>query len=121
MTTYTLEYGMGYAGRLGNKPWIARITGSDAQYGLRREFLEADRVEKEHIGRQRTVVRLSYSLSEGLYEVSERGERRYMMVFPAQSGATRCSGLSAERMQAWVAALDEGETQAEARQASKGL
>src|SRR5690606_18622834 len=66
----TLRYGKGYSGRLGNRCWAARITGTDNTYGLAREFLEPVSVEREHFNRPRTIVHFSYELEvDGLYEL----------------------------------------------------
>src|SRR5690606_1425031 len=79
----TLRYGKGYSGRLGNRCWAARITGTDNTYGLAREFLEPVSVEREHFNRPRTIVHFSYELEvDGLYELSEEGERWFVGVWP---------------------------------------
>lgn len=121
--TITLRYGKGYTGKLGNRPYIARILGTDTRYGLNREFLDAVKVEREHFNRDRTIVHLSYELEiDGLYEVCEEGERWVVSVVPAgPDNAPKTIRPSDARLKAWAAALDEGKTDREARLASKGL
>jgi hypothetical protein len=121
--TRTLDYGKGYGGKLGNKCWAARVTGTDNTYGLRREFLEPTKVEREHFNRPRTIIHFSYELEiDGLYELSESGERWFVFVYAgAETGAVKSAKLSDTRVKAWVAALDEGKSGKEARLASKGL
>lgn len=121
--TRTLRYGKGYAGKLGHRCWAARITGTDNRFGLKREFLEPASVKREHFNRSRTIVRFSYELElDGLYELSEEGERRFVGVWPHKDTGEPVSGrISDERAYAWAKALDEGKTDREARKASKGL
>lgn len=120
--TRTLRYGNGYAGKAGNKCWAARITGTDPNYGLQREFLEPAKVEREHFNRARTMIDFSYELEvDGLYELSEDGERWIVMCYAAKDGEIKTSKISDARLKAWVAALDDGKTEREARLASKGL
>lgn len=125
MTTMirTLRYGKGYSGKLGNKCWIARITGSDSHYGLSRDFLEPVSVEREHFNRARTIVEFSYELEvDGLYELSAEGDRWFAMCFADKdTGELKTSQVSDARVKAWIAALDDGKTNREARLASKGL
>lgn len=121
--TRTLRFGKGYSGKLGNKCWIAEITGSDNTYGLSRTFLDADRVEREHFNRPRTIINFSYALAvDRLYELSAEGDRWYAMCYADKTtGEIKSSGISDARVKAWVAALDAGKTNREARIASKGL
>lgn len=117
----TLRYGKGYAGKMGTKCWAARITGTDSTYGLQREFLEPVRIERKHYNRARTMVDFSYELEvDNLYELSEAGERWFVGVWPhKESGEVVIGRISDERVQAWVMALDAGQTPLEARQSSK--
>ena len=123
MTTIrTLRYGKGYSGRRANKCWAARITGSDRAYGLAREFLEPVKVEREHFNRPRTVIKFSYELEvDCLYELSEEGDRWFVGCWKNKTGEVVTGRVSDARLKAWVAALDEGKTNREARLASKGL
>jgi hypothetical protein len=121
--TRTLRYGKGYTGKSGNKCWVARITGTDKTYGLQRDFLEPTEIKREHFNRARTMIDFSYELTvDGLYELSEDGERWFEMCFAAKDGGEiKTSKISDARLKAWVVALDEGKTDREARLASKGL
>ena len=116
----TLRYGKGSAGKMGNKCWIARITGTDKHYGLSREFLEPASVEREHFNRPRTMIDFSYELEvNGLYEFSAEGERWFAMCFHAASGEIKTAKVSDARVKAWAAALDSGKTGNEARIATR--
>lgn len=121
--TLTLRYGKGYSGKLSNKCWAARITGSDKTYGLAREFLEPVEVKREHFNRARTIIEFSYELEvDCLYELSEGGERWFVGCWTHKDTGEVVTGrVSDARVKAWVAALDEGKTNREARLASKGL
>lgn len=120
--TRTLRYGKGYSGKLGNKCWIAEITGSDNSYGLARTFLDPVKVEREHFNRPRTIIEFSYELAvDGLYELSAEGDRWFAMCYATAEGEIKTCKVSDARVKAWVAALDDGKTNREARLASKGL
>lgn len=61
-----------FSGRSG---WVARIVGSDKEYGLDREFEQA--VEGDGINKR-------YELPNGLYEVRSRGVSRYIKVYDGE-------------------------------------
>lgn len=70
------------AAKLGyTKPWVARITGLDARYGLAREFLKAEKDYSEANGTGSRGIMLYYWLEPGIYEINERlswkNHRRY--------------------------------------------
>jgi hypothetical protein len=120
--TLTLRYGKGYLGALGNRCWVAEITGSDKTYGLQRTFLKPTSVEREHFHRPRTIINFSYELVvDRLYEISAEGDRWFEMCYPTAEGEIKTARVSDDRVKAWVAALDAGKTNREARLASKGL
>jgi hypothetical protein len=53
----------------GNKPWVARIVGTDPKYGLAREFVDGA-VDYSRANRPRTRgVYYTYYLKNGYYEV----------------------------------------------------
>ena len=53
-------------GGLGNKSWIAKITGTHPQYGLNREFCKKDRSDLSRSGKSGTV---RFEVTEpGIYE-----------------------------------------------------
>lgn len=64
----------------GTKNYIARLRGLDPRYGFDREFLEGEsrplRVRKG----QPSQSEYTYQLSDGLYEVCESGDRKYLAV-----------------------------------------
>ncbi len=115
----TLRYGMGYAGKMGTKCYVARILGSDTQYGLRREFLEPDKVEREHFNRARTMVNFTWQLEAGLYELSEGGERWIVLVRPSKAAGLKAVRPTDERAKAMIALMDGGASFDEAREATK--
>jgi len=53
----------------GSRPWVAEITGTDPQYGLRREFLDytVDYSRKNSRG-TRGIYQI-YTLEDGVYEI----------------------------------------------------
>lgn len=114
-----LTYGKGYTGKTGNKCWVAAITGSDNQYGLTREFVEASKVEREHFNRPRTTITFTYDLEIGLYERSEHGVRCFFLVFPAKDGAVKRCQINDDRVEAMVALMDDGLSAEDARKATK--
>lgn len=120
--TRTLRYGKGYAGKLGHRPYIARILGTDKQYGLQREFLEPVEVEREHFARARTMINMTYELEiDEIYELSAEGDRWIVMCYNNTEGEVKTARLSDARLKAWLAALDAGKMGREARLVSKGL
>lgn len=114
----TLRYGKGYAGKMGNKCWIATITGSDKQYGLSRSFLDADSVEREHFNRPRTMINFSYSLDVGLYEQSEGGNREFFVVW-IKNGEHVSARVDSDRVKAMVALMDDGMSADDARRETR--
>lgn len=116
--TLRLKYGKGYSGMWGHRCWVARITGTDQQYGLRREFLEPARVEREHFNRPRTMISCTYDVPAGLYEYSEAGERTIVIVCQTTGGWKRFVP-SDQRLRAMLALMDAGQSAEEARLATK--
>ncbi len=55
-----------------SRPWVARITGLDAQFGYKREFMrgQKDYSQANSVGSR--GVYMYYPLSDGIYEVHER-------------------------------------------------
>jgi hypothetical protein len=109
----TLVYGKGYMGKLGNRVWVAQITGTHPKFKLEREFLEATSVKRHHFNRPRTLVDITYDLSDGLYEMSESGERSFVLVLNDEEHK-----ISPDDAVAIAQQLDEG---VPLEQAAKGL
>jgi hypothetical protein len=81
MITIKNQQGVGYSGKLDNKAYLARITGVDERFGLQREFLTADKVERDSFTKPKYVRTFFYYVSTlGLYEESSQGERQYIMI-----------------------------------------
>lgn len=120
-TTYTktLRYGKGYSGKSGHRCWIARITGTDTQYELSREFLEPAKVEREHFNSARTMIDFTWELESGIYEASENGERWFIMVRPNKDGTMSAVQPTEERMRAILHFMDEGMEFEAARKATR--
>ena len=120
MYTRKLRYGKGYAGKSGNKCWIARINGTDKQYGLDRTFLDPDNVKGEHFNRARTMVDFTWQLDAGLYEASESGERWIFFVFKhPRTGEWKGIRPDDLRLKAMLELMDGGMDAEEARLATK--
>jgi hypothetical protein len=96
----TLRWGKGYAGKLGKRCWIARITGTDTKYGLGREFLDAETVQREHFNRARTIINFTYNLSVGLYELCEESARWFVVVWRAKDGSLKAFRAQEDRVNA---------------------
>jgi len=70
-------------GYTSDKPWVARITGLDAKYGLARQFLrgQKDYSQANSVGSR--GVYLYFALKDGFYEVYEhltwKRARRYFI------------------------------------------
>jgi len=70
----------------GQKPWVARITGTDPKYGLAREFVNgtADYSRKNKPGTR--GIYYSFYLMDGIYEVKggnswgSAGDRKFIRV-----------------------------------------
>lgn len=118
MFSKTLRYGKGYSGKMSNKCWIARITGSDNKFGLRREFIEPDAVKREHFNRPRTMIDFTWHLPVGLYECSEGGDRWFIVVW-VKNGKHTFLKPDEERVKTMVKLMDEGVSAEDARIATK--
>lgn len=115
----TVRWGRGYRGALGNKPWVARICGTDPRYGLERKFLEPESVRRERFDRERTIVEFSYRLApDTLYEVSEAGDRRFILAAAEDGGGLTVKEIDTQSAKAFALALATGKPAAEARQAA---
>lgn len=72
-----------YLGRNKSKPWVARLTGLDEQYGFSRQFMHAPCDYSRASGTGARGVYKYYALEPGIYEVNERTSwksvRRYFI------------------------------------------
>ena len=118
MVKMTLRYGKGYSGRMGNRCWIAAITGTSTQYGLARHFIDPDSVEREHFNRTRTMIDFTFRIPAGLYERSEGGEREFFMVWE-KAGKLVWRRIDEARVRAIVTRMDNGEDFATARESTR--
>lgn len=76
-------------GQIEGSCWVAEIMGADPRYGLLRDFLSADSVERKDSEYFLTWW-LTWRLSPGVYEVSEDGTRQFIRV----TEDDRCYGIS---------------------------
>lgn len=120
-TTYTLriDQGIGYSGKHGSRAYVARIVGTSDRFDLDREFIDADKVERDHFGRAKYTRTYIHHLPAGLYEVSEGGSRRYLIVWLRRDGKIGATNPDAARAMAIAALLEAGETFEAARLATK--
>jgi hypothetical protein len=101
------QAGLGRAvtGSTGNRrPWVARITGKDPKYGLRREFLPSNLQRKRQNSNASRGVELWFLLEAGqLYEVkhhvSWRTTDRYFCT-ATESGEVK--RLTTQEAEAWL-------------------
>jgi hypothetical protein len=114
----TLRYGMGYSGLRGMRCWVARLTGMSRQYGMARDFIEAAAVKREHYNRARTMMDFGFDLVPGLYEVSEYGDRRYIMVGIRRNGSLGHWHPDEARVVAILLLMDGGTGFEDARRAT---
>jgi hypothetical protein len=115
------QHGVGYRGKLGQDAWVARVTGTDARMGLRREFIAPDKTTRDHYGRAKYVETRVYYLSAGLYQEQSQGERRMLMVWIAPDGTAKMSStsLTQARVDAMLALMDAGQDFETARIATR--
>lgn len=120
-TTYPLqlEQGIGYSGKHGARAYVARIVGTSDRFGLDREFLGADNVERDHFGRAKYTRTYTYELGPGLYDVSEAGERRYLLVWAKADGTIGRYNPPAERVETMAELMSDGQGFEAARLATK--
>jgi len=114
--TISITQGIGYTGKMGNRAWIAEITGTDSQYGLSREFIDADDIERDHFGRRRYIRTYHYELGPGLYEVCEHGDRWFRIVW---ADGSKWAVIAADRAEAIAKMMDGGAEYEAARRATK--
>lgn len=116
----TLRQGIGYAGRLGNRAYVARILGTSNQYGFDREFIDADSVERDHFGRARYIRTYTYLIGPGLYEIESEGERRYRIVYIGLTdGHEHITPIEIDRVEAIARLMTDGQDYDAARVQTK--
>lgn len=122
----TIEKARGYTGKKSGKSYVARIDGIDPRFGFSRDFLERDDVDwgdSQLFKRAKGCWTEMYDLTEGLYEVSEFGERTLRMVGTwVKKDATEPSlnimTVSEERARLFLEFLDRDFTFDQARRLS---
>jgi hypothetical protein len=108
--TYEIEMSKGYSGKAAafEKGWIAKITGSDEKYGLKRVFLKGKPTTDAPYRKAKCQWIEAYELAEGAYEVLEGGERTFVLVWLGDDGAMKCGKTTAERVKLIADLLDCG-------------
>lgn len=103
----------------GTAPYLARIVGTCAQYGLARVFSTARRVSS----RSGKTAELHFALKEeGLYEIGKsRRDDGYYYVARKKSGGLGWFACSGARALAMARLLDTGAPWFQVRQETKGL
>lgn len=123
METKTCEIsnsrGIGYTGKHGERAYLACITGSDARYGLKREFLTPARVERDKFNSRKYTLTYHYEIEPGLYEEQSEGDRRIIMAWVCKGRTTWTSKITQERVAEIVRLLDAGQTFEAARLATR--
>lgn len=103
-TTNAIEYAI--HAKMGRKPWIARVTGSDGTYGYAREFAKA----KRDYARSGKTHDASWAITEpGLYQIGDSGELDGWFISFAKDGRLRSCDISAERAARMVEIMDSDE------------
>jgi hypothetical protein len=69
----------GYAGKLGEKQWLAEIRPNPTGKGFNRVFVNPQKVTRDKFNTTRYMRTYHYDLSAGLYECSEHGERMFLI------------------------------------------
>lgn len=85
-----------------NRPWVARITGRDAIYGLAREFVRGQIDYSRANSKGSRGVYLYFPLKEGIYEVLAHRtwakNRRYF----CRVENTTITEITREEVEAWL-------------------
>lgn len=103
------SFSLVYHGYYGEKPWVARITGNNKQYGLEREFIHGVR-ERSKSGKTSTTT---VSLEEGLYEAGGgkshiRDLGRFFVIWADKEGGLKRSRIEPTRALKIAEMLDSG-------------
>jgi hypothetical protein len=108
--TYEIEMSKGYSGKAAafEKGWIAKITGSDEKFGLKRVFLKGKPTTDAPYRKAKCQWLDAYELAAGAYEVLEGGERTFILVWLGDDGAMKCGKTTAERVKLIADLLDCG-------------
>ncbi len=85
-----------------NRPWVARITGTDATYGLAREFVHGQIDYSRANSKGSRGVYLYFPLKDGVYEVKKhltwKKDRRYFL----RVEAMQMIEIEREEVEAWL-------------------
>jgi hypothetical protein len=108
--TYEIEMSKGYTGKAAAfaKGWVAKITGSDDKYGLKRVFQKGSPTTDAPYRKAKCQWLDAYELEAGAYEVLEGEERTFMLVWLGDDGAMKCGKTTAERVKLIADLLDDG-------------
>lgn len=101
---------------LGYRPWLARITGSDPQYGLARDFLRPTECSRSRSGR---TGEQTWEIDVGLYQRGGTKRDDGLFIVWRKDGQLFRLTVDMARAQAIARLLDEGKDFETARQATK--
>lgn len=125
--TVKINKSIGYSGIKSGKSYIAQISGTDDTYIFTREFIDTEATDRAEMFRCRRKRKGTWveaaALPVGLYEISEHGERRYIVVWHKTSGTPPLgivkTNISDDRATKMAILMDGGKTCEEAREATK--
>lgn len=108
--TYEVEMSKGYSGKAAafEKGWVAKITGADEKFGLKRVFLKGKPTTDAPYRKAKCQWMDAYELGAGAYEVLEGGERTFILVWLGDDGAMKCGTTTAERVKLIAELLEDG-------------
>ena len=120
--TRTVEITMskGYSGKIAayGKGYVALITGTDAQYGLTRDFLKGKATSDLPFRKSKCQWLVAYELTPALYEISEGGERTFITIFVREDGSMACVRCDLQRATDMARMMDDGCSYEDARVAT---
>jgi hypothetical protein len=102
-------------GRVGEKVYVAKLTGLDAKFVFARMFCELFRDEG---GSRKSWTESTRELQDGVYEIAEAGDRDYRIIWTDGSVQKTCT-ITIERATRIAEGMDAGMSFSDARLASK--
>lgn len=99
----------------GRRPWIARITGTDADYGMSRSFVDGRIVRST-----RRTSELLFSIAvPGIYQIGQAGSDTGFIVAWRKDGEIEYADTTEDRVRRYAELRDAGKSDKEARKESK--
>jgi hypothetical protein len=114
-----MKRGVNYAGKLGEKCWVARIVGtSPGRFHFDREFIDPDTRERNKYNSSRYLETLTWHLDVGMYERACQGERAFFTVW-IKEGEHVWMNIPVERAEKIAALMSSGASAEDARLATR--